>query len=116
MLDLDQLLQHAVEQRASDIHLKVGSRPYLRVDGALRQTPFEVVEPEETERLAPGIMPRRRAEQFRQAAEPVFCRSVAGRTVASKIRNQRTLERRQLNVRFFTPAAAAELRTSMMRS
>lgn len=25
MLDLDQLLHHAVEQRASDIHLKVGA-------------------------------------------------------------------------------------------
>jgi CRISPR-associated protein Cas1 len=35
-----------------------------------------------------------RAEQFRQAADPVFCRAVASRTVAAKIRNQRTMVQR----------------------
>jgi CRISPR-associated protein Cas1 len=35
-----------------------------------------------------------RAEQFRHAADPVFCRAVAGHTVAAKIRNQRTLLQR----------------------
>jgi twitching motility protein PilT len=79
MLDLDQLLQHAVEQRASDIHLKVGSRPFLRVDGGLRQTSFEVVEPEETERIALGIMPPRRAERFRRGLEADFVYSAPGR-------------------------------------
>jgi twitching motility protein PilT len=79
MLDLDQLLQYAVEQRASDIHLKVGSRPFLRVDGALLVTPFEVVEPDETERIALGIMPPRRAEQFRKGLEADFVYSAPGR-------------------------------------
>lgn len=79
MLDLDQLLQHAVEHRASDIHLKVGSRPYLRVDGVLRQTPFEVVEPEETERLALAIMPTRRSERFQRGGEADFVYSAPGR-------------------------------------
>lgn len=79
MLDLDQLLQHAVEQRASDVHVKVGSRPFLRVDGVLRQTPFDVVEPEETERIALGIMPPRRAEQFGRGLEADFVYSAPGR-------------------------------------
>jgi CRISPR-associated protein Cas1 len=35
-----------------------------------------------------------RAEQFRQAAQPVFARAVASRLVATKIRNQRTLLQR----------------------
>jgi CRISPR-associated protein Cas1 len=35
-----------------------------------------------------------RAEQFRQSSNPVFCRAVAARTVAAKIRNQRTLLQR----------------------
>jgi CRISPR-associated protein Cas1 len=35
-----------------------------------------------------------RAEQFRQSANPVFCRAVAGRMIAAKIRNQRTLLQR----------------------
>jgi twitching motility protein PilT len=57
----------------------VGSRPVLRVDGTLRQTPFEVIEPEETERLAVGMMPARRAERFRQGLEADFVYSAAGR-------------------------------------
>ncbi len=79
MLDLDQVLQHAVDQRASDVHLKVGSRPFLRVDGSLRETPFDVVEPEETERIALAIMPPRRAERFRQGLEADFVYSAPGR-------------------------------------
>jgi twitching motility protein PilT len=78
MLDLDQLLRHAVDQRASDIHIKVGSRPYLRVDGVLHQTSFEVVEPDETERIAVGIMPPRRAERFREGSEADFVYSAPG--------------------------------------
>ena len=32
---IDDLLRRAVESRASDLHLKVGNHPYLRVDGIL---------------------------------------------------------------------------------
>src|SRR5206468_3708743 len=32
VLDLDQLLRFAVEQGSSDVHVKVGSRPRLRID------------------------------------------------------------------------------------
>ena len=58
MLDLDGLLRFAVEQGASDVHLKVGSRPRLRVDGRLREGPFDTVEPADTERLAAAVIPR----------------------------------------------------------
>ena len=50
MLDLDQLLRLAVDQRASDVHLKVGARPRLRIDGVLVETPLDVLEPSDTER------------------------------------------------------------------
>src|SRR3954453_11635197 len=64
VLDLDGLLRFAVEQGASDVHLKVGSRPRLRVDGRLREGPFDTVEPTDTERLATAVIPRARAEVF----------------------------------------------------
>src|SRR3954468_24053512 len=64
VLDLDGLLRFAVEQGASDVHLKVGSRPRLRVDGRLREGPFDTVEPADTERLATAVIPRGRAESF----------------------------------------------------
>jgi twitching motility protein PilT len=58
VLDLDGLLRFAVEQGASDVHVKVGSRPRLRVDGRLREGPFDTIEPADTERVAAGIIPR----------------------------------------------------------
>ena len=58
MLDLDGLLRFAVEQGASDVHVKVGSRPRLRVDGRLREAPFDTVEPADTERVAAAVIPR----------------------------------------------------------
>ena len=56
MFDLDQLLRLAVEQRASDIHVKVGARPRLRVDGALREAPLDVVEPADTEQAVRHLL------------------------------------------------------------
>src|SRR5690242_7497992 len=79
VLDLDQLLRHAVEQRASDIHLKVGSRPMLRIDGILRETTFDLVEPDEAERVALAIMPPRRAERFHDGRVADFVYSAPGR-------------------------------------
>ena len=35
MLDLDGVLKHAVERGASDVHIKVGSPPHIRLDGEL---------------------------------------------------------------------------------
>jgi twitching motility protein PilT len=78
MLDLDQLLRHAVEQRASDVHLKAGSRPYLRVDGRLQESPFEVVEPVDTERVALAVIPPSRAEELRNQHESDFVYGVPG--------------------------------------
>src|SRR5882762_2618721 len=34
-VSIDDLLRRAVENKASDLHLKVGNHPYLRVDGLL---------------------------------------------------------------------------------
>jgi twitching motility protein PilT len=78
MLDLDRLLRFAVEQGASDVHVKVGARPRLRVDGVLRQAPFDTVEPAETERCALAIMPEVRAAEFRSSNEADFMYGIAG--------------------------------------
>ena len=78
MLDLDGLLRFAVEQGASDVHLKVGSRPRLRVDGRLREGPFDTVEPTDTERLATAVIPRARADVFAGEHECDFMYGIAG--------------------------------------
>jgi len=52
VLDLEQLLRLAVDERASDVHLKVGARPHVRVDGALVETALDVLEAADTEQAA----------------------------------------------------------------
>ncbi len=78
MLDLDGLLRFAVEQGASDVHLKVSSRPRLRVDGRLREGPFDTVEPTDTERLAAAVIPQARADRFLAENECDFMYGIAG--------------------------------------
>ena len=34
-MDVNELLRHTVERGASDLHLKVGNVPFVRVDGQL---------------------------------------------------------------------------------
>ena len=78
MLDLEELLRFAVEQGVSDIHVKVGARPRLRIDGRLREAPFDTVEPADTERVIAAIMPTGRHETFTAGHEADFMYSIAG--------------------------------------
>jgi twitching motility protein PilT len=78
VLDLDDLLREAVDQEASDLHVKVGSPPVLRVDGRLVATNRPVVTAAETERIAFAIMPKPRAEEFLARSEADFAYSLAG--------------------------------------
>jgi twitching motility protein PilT len=78
MLDLDRLLRFAVEQGASDVHVKVGARPRLRIDGRLREAPFDTIEPSDAERCAVAVMPESRASEFRTTSEADFMYSIAG--------------------------------------
>ena len=78
VVDLNELLRWTVEQRGSDLHVKVGSPPFIRVDGHLEPTPFEVVSPADAERMAFAIMPKERADEFVVSAEADFAHSVNG--------------------------------------
>src|SRR5919206_3158210 len=77
-LDLNDLLRYVMEQRASDLHIKVGSPPFVRIDGHLQTTPFDVVNGADTERMAFAIMPKHRADEFMTHCEADFAHSVAG--------------------------------------
>jgi twitching motility protein PilT len=78
MLDLDRLLRFAVEQGASDVHVKAGTRPRLRIDGQLREAPFDTVEPAEVETSALAIMPPARGGDFAATNEADFMYNIAG--------------------------------------
>ena len=80
MLDLDQVLRHAVDQRASDIHLKVG---FAAVPPGRRRACARPRSTSSSPRRRSGsrsaIMPPRRAERFRQGLEADFVYSAPGR-------------------------------------
>ena len=78
MLDLNELLRFTVEQRGSDLHIKIGSQPHVRVDGRLSAAPFERVTPADTERMAFQILPKERADEFVETSEADFALSLPG--------------------------------------
>jgi twitching motility protein PilT len=56
-MDLDRLLNFAVEQGASDVHLQAGSTPMLRICGQARFLDGPILSPEATHRFAASILP-----------------------------------------------------------
>src|ERR1700740_3240387 len=69
-INIDDLLRRAVESRASDLHLKVGNHPYLRVDGILSGlTDVPRITPEEMLSMAFSMMTNRQKQKFKETAE-----------------------------------------------
>lgn len=78
MADVADLLRHLMEVRASDLHIKAGSVPFLRINGRLHPSALPVMKPAETEELANSILPADRAEEFRKTGETDFALGVSG--------------------------------------
>ena len=68
-MDLDELLRHAVEAGASDLHLKVGNVPFIRVDGELAPAPFADLAAGDTESFAFEVMGEHKRKQFLESSE-----------------------------------------------
>ena len=78
-VSIDDLLRRAVESRASDLHLKVGNHPYLRVDGMLNGlTDVPRITPEEMLSMAFSMMTNRQKQKFKETAELDMAYGVAG--------------------------------------
>jgi twitching motility protein PilT len=76
---IDDLLRRAVENKASDLHLKVGNHPYLRVDGILQPiADVPRVTPEEMLSMAFSMMTNRQKQKFKETAELDMAYGVAG--------------------------------------
>jgi twitching motility protein PilT len=78
-INIDDLLRRAVDKRASDLHLKVGNHPYLRVDGTLHAlNDIPRVTPEEMLSMAFSMMTNRQKQKFKETAELDMAYGVAG--------------------------------------
>src|SRR6202042_1632323 len=77
-INIDDLLRRAVESRASDLHLKVGNHPYLRVDGILNPlNDVPRITPEEMLSMAFSMRFDRQKHESKETAELVMAYGVS---------------------------------------
>jgi twitching motility protein PilT len=69
---LREALEELIRRGGSDLHLKVGRPPVLRVNGALTDTALPTLRPDDLRRCADQIMNDRQREQFAEAKEIDF--------------------------------------------
>jgi twitching motility protein PilT len=78
-MNVDDLLRIAMERRASDLHLKVGNYPHLRVDGDLVPlTDQPRVSAEDMLTMAFSMMSARQKQKFKETTEIDMAYGVAG--------------------------------------
>jgi twitching motility protein PilT len=77
-VSVQELLRHLVERAGSDLHLKVGAVPYVRIDGELVPTHFPELAEVDTERYAFELMSERQASMFLETNEADFAYAIPG--------------------------------------
>jgi len=78
-MHIDDILKIAVAMDASDVHLKAGGRPLVRVNGLLLPLePFPPLTPKDTEALAAQIMNEFQQKKFREILDLDLAYSLAG--------------------------------------
>src|SRR5450755_4526491 len=78
-MHIDDLLRIAIERKASDLHLKVGNYPHVRVDGELVPlTEQPRVSAEDMLNMALSMMSNRQNQKFKEVVELDMAYGVAG--------------------------------------
>ena len=78
MVELETLLGEMVERNASDLFLKAGSRPSMRIDGKIELTDYEEVTVEDSISLSQNLMTEKQWEQFEERPEMDLAIGVRG--------------------------------------
>ncbi|MFT4412803.1 type IV pilus twitching motility protein PilT [Fredinandcohnia humi] len=66
---IDNLLSHAYELKASDLHLSVGAPPVMRINGELKRYGKDVLSPHDTVEMAKSIIPDKMWGKFEEKGE-----------------------------------------------
>src|SRR5262245_55963551 len=72
------LLRHAMEVQGSDLYVKVGAPPQVRIDGRLQAAPFPSVEPAQTEELTNELVSANRRAELDERGQVDLALSVNG--------------------------------------
>jgi twitching motility protein PilT len=70
--NIDELLSWAVGANASDLHLKAGSKPAIRVDGELQTSSVRPLRPEDLDYYLASLIPERLEVPFKEKNEADF--------------------------------------------
>jgi twitching motility protein PilT len=77
-LELRTVLEKMIELGASDLHLRVGCRPIIRVDGELREIDMDTLTVQDSKDAIRKVLNAKQQEQFIQHREIDFALGVAG--------------------------------------
>src|ERR1700677_4328428 len=78
-MNIDDLLRIAMERKASDLHLKVGNYPHIRVDGELVALAEQMRgSAEDMLSMAFSMMANRQKQKFKESAQLDLAYGVAG--------------------------------------
>jgi twitching motility protein PilT len=76
-MTLKQMLEQVLSTKASDLHLRIGVKPTLRIDGVLRPISDEAVKPQEMEEVMNQILSEEQKKRFLQRNELDLALSVS---------------------------------------
>ena len=76
-MTLKQMLEEVLSTRASDLHLRIGVKPILRVDGALRPIADDPITPQNMEEIMGQILTEEQKKRFFQRNELDLALSVS---------------------------------------
>ncbi|MES2179614.1 MAG: ATPase, T2SS/T4P/T4SS family, partial [Gemmatimonadota bacterium] len=97
---LDTLLRTMVQKGASDLHLRCGEPPILRLHGEMARMDQAALEPEETDSMIRSIMPERNRQEFTETNDTDYAYEIPGvarfRANAAKDRRGPTAVFRQI--------------------
>ena len=77
-MDVTELLRYTVEVGGSDLHIKAGNVPFVRVDGELDPAPFPALSSNDTAGAAIAIMPEHKRKEFEVTHEADFGYTLPG--------------------------------------
>jgi twitching motility protein PilT len=77
-MNIKSLLEHMIELEASDLHIKPGIPPVVRVNGKLQRTEYAAPTPKEMEEVARKILTPLQREKFETTREVDFAFGVTG--------------------------------------
>jgi twitching motility protein PilT len=75
---IDDLLRLLVDREASDLHVRVGEPPVMRIHGKLVRTEFPRLEAEDTRNLVYGILNEERRQRYEQDHELDLSHAIRG--------------------------------------